>query len=209
MAAIAGRRHEGVYRRAPAVGAATVQARIVQHQQAGVKPTIHQTGKTFGLRGQIAPDVGVVIQWIGHLHFVAQHRAQARVCAGRDGRHLQAARLRQIGHQRSFAAGATGRNNALTRKRPVHMQKLAGLDQTCRVAHAGDATAGKQRVIERVRPGQRTGVAHGGLRAQRGGTGFQSDQRHALSQGFQGHAGKRGHIVQTFNMHAYNRHPRV
>ena len=89
------------------------------------------------------------------------------------------------------------------------MQKLASLDQTRRVAHAGDAAAGKQCVIQRVRPGQRAGVAHGSLRAQRGRTGFEGHERHALAQGLQGHAGKRGHIVQAFDMQSDHTHPRV
>ena len=91
----------------------------------------------------------------------------------------------------------------------MHVQKLAGLDQLGRVAHAGHAAAGKKRVVQGVGPGQRAGVAHGGLRAQRRRPGLERHQRHALAQRLERHARKSCHVVQPLNVHADHAHARV
>ena len=157
----------------------------------------------------MTPDVGVIVQRIRYGDFVAQHRTQAGVGCSRNRWHIQAARLRQIGHQGGFATRAAGRNNARATQGPVHMQELAGLDQTRRVAHPGHTTAGKQGVVQGIGPGQGTGVAHGRLGAQGRRSGLERHKRHALAQRFERHARKGGHIVQTFDVHADHTHARV
>ena len=91
--------HKGIDRGLPGVRRTAVLPGKIQHQQVGIKAAIQQAGKTLGLGRQVAPDVGVVIERVGHIHLIPQHRVQALVRRRRQGRHLQAARLRQVGHQ--------------------------------------------------------------------------------------------------------------
>ena len=80
--------HKGIDRGLPRGTGAAVLPGEIQHQQVGVKAAIQQAGKALGLRREIAPDVGVVIERVGHIHLVAQHRVQALVRRRRQSRHL-------------------------------------------------------------------------------------------------------------------------
>ena len=91
----------------------------------------------------------------------------------------------------------------------MDVQKLQGLQHPGGLAHTRHAAARKQRVVQGVGSGQRAGVAHGGLRAQRRRAGLQCDQRHALRQGLQGHGAERGHVIQAFNVQADGADARV
>ena len=130
----------------------------------GVKLAVHEPRKTFGLGCQVAPNIGVVVQGIGHADLLAQYFAQPVRCCVWNGWHLQPARLRQVRDQGGLATRTAGRDQALTRQRAVDMKKLTRLYQTRRVFDPRYATARKERVIQSVWSGQRAGVAHRGLR---------------------------------------------